>query len=72
MDFRNNGFGATSFGATSFGATGFGATGFGATTTLREKLKNADDRLMSKTKDKVLSSYVHDIHELQPALNYMT
>ena len=34
-----------------------------------DKLKNADDRLMSKTRDKVLSSYGQDIHELQPALN---
>ena len=34
-----------------------------------DKLKNADDRLMSKTRDKVLSSYEQDIHELQPALN---
>ena len=34
-----------------------------------DKLKNVDDRLMSKTRDKVLSSYGQDIHGLQPALN---
>ena len=34
-----------------------------------DKLKNADDRQMSKTRDKVLSSFGQDIHELQSAVN---